>query len=368
MKYKIWTPDGWKEFDGVKHLGKKETIKITLDNGLVITCTKDHKIYVNLFECVEANKLCVNDLVFTNDGLVSIKNIEENGIQDVYDILEVQDGNKFYANDILVHNCEFIGKSNSLIDSQILRQKMLEIDSRKITYKYVIDNDVRFYQDLNPWQKYLVAIDTSMGVSGDFAAIQVFSFPGFIQVAEWQSDNLNQNGQIEKLKTIIEYIYKEIKKLGNRNPEVYWSLENNGSAEGFICALRELDSKTDKSYIRYGKLITENGNKRIGFTTTNRTKPMACSQLKILFESNRFHIFSREYLVQLSNFAAKSAISHSANGDGHDDLISASLIIIMMYLQCKNMFDLDMEIMPSIINEPIVIDDDMPFLFNTKIF
>lgn len=368
MKYKILTPNGWKDFKGIKKLPPQETIDIVLENGSLINCTKDHRIYINIFECVEAKLLKIGDYVYTKNGLEKIKEIKDGKIQDVYDIIDVEDGNKFYSNDILIHNCEFIGKSNGLIDSQILRQRMLEIDKDKLTYKFVIDEDVRFYQDINPWFKYLVAIDTSMGVSGDFAAIQVFSFPGFIQVAEWQSDKLNQNAQIDKLNKVLEYIYKTIKSLGNKNPEVYWSLENNGSAEGFICALRELDRQTDKGYIRYGKLINENGNKRVGFTTTNRTKPMACSQLKILFETNKLHIFSREYLVQLSNFQAKSAMSYSARGEGHDDLISASLIIIMMYLQCKNMFDLDVEIIPNLSTEPVIIDEDMPFLLSLSAF
>ena len=45
------------------------------------------------------------------------------------------------------------------------------------------------------------------------------------------------------------------------------------------------------------------------------------------------------------------ATSYSANGSGHDDLITASLTIILMYLQCKDKYDLDFEIMPDIPNE-----------------
>lgn len=93
----------------------------------------------------------------------------------------------------------------------ILRQKILEIDNNKITYKFVIDGDIRFYKDLMPWKKYLVAIDTSMGVDGDFAAIEVFEFPGFYQVAEWKSDKLNQNDQVTKIKELTEWMYNDIK-------------------------------------------------------------------------------------------------------------------------------------------------------------
>lgn len=363
--YKILTNNGWKSFDGIKKIPNQSIIKIILEDKTYIKCTSDHRIYISEQEYIEANKLKINDKIYTKKGLLAIKDIIKCQNNDVYDILNVDDGNKFYANDILVHNCEFIGKSNSLIDSMILRQKILELDSLGITYKKVIDNDIRIYTDINPWKKYLVSIDTSMGVDGDFAAIQVFSVPHFEQVAEWKSDKLNQNGQLDKLKSIVDWLYNEIKKNGNKHPEIYWSLENNGSAEGFICALRQIELYTNSNYIKHATLISEFGNKRIGFTTTNRTKPMACSQLKILFESNQFKINSREYLLQLSNFSAQSAMSYSANGSGHDDLITSSLTIILMYLQNKNIFDFDNEVMNTFETEKIKeMNYDMPFIFS----
>lgn len=338
--YKILTNNGWKKFDGIKKIDNQEVIKITLENDNFIECTNDHKIYINCFECVEAKTLKIGDYVYTDDGLITIKNIENVGIKDVYDILNVEDGNKFFANDILVHNCEFIGQSNSLVDSNVIRNMLLELES--VTYKFLVDNDIKFYDDLKPYKKYIVTIDTSMGLEEDYSAIQVFEFPGFIQIAEWQADKLNQNLQVEKMKNLTDWMYSDIKSKGNLHPEIYWSLENNGSGEGFICALRE---KGGTEYIKRANLITETGNKRIGFTTTSRTKPMACSQLKILLESNRMKINSRNYAIQLSNFSADSAMSYSAKGESHDDLITSSLIMIMVYLQEKNRLDLNMEIM-----------------------
>ena len=249
-----------------------------------------------------------------------------------------------------------------MIDTAILRALLLQLENE--TYKFVVDGDIRFYKDMEPWKKYIVSLDTSMGVNGDFAAIQVFSFPDFEQVAEWQSDRLNQNLQVEKMKTLIEWMYYDIKVKGNRHPEIYWSLENNGSGEGFICALRE---KGGPEYIRRGTLINERGNKRIGFTTSKTTKPAACSQLKILIETNKMKIHSREYAVQLSNFSAKSAMSYSANGEGHDDLVCSSLIMIMMYLQEKNRLDLNLEVFHhenNLDNRRIEVTDDMPFIFS----
>lgn len=361
-KYKIYTPEGWQPFDGIRKIVGQDTVDIILENNIKINCTLDHKIYIDAFNCIEAKNLKIGDNVYTKDGLLSIISIENAGKKTVYDILQAGIKNRFFSNDILVHNCEFIGQSNSLIETNILRNLLLELEN--VTYKFVVDNDVRFYKDLEPWKKYIVTLDTSMGVEGDFAAIQVFAFPGFEQVAEWKSDKLNQNLQVEKIKNIIEWMYYDIKNKGNKHPEIYWSLENNGSGEGFICALRE---KGGVEYIKRGTLINERGNKRIGFTTSKATKPAACSQLKILIESNKMKIYSREYAVQLSNFSAKSALSYSANGDGHDDLISSSLIMIMVYLQEKNRLDLNLEIFDySNIKEQLKPEnlDDMPFIFS----
>lgn len=375
--YKVLTPEGFKEFSGIRKVENNELIRLVFVDGSELLCTFDHPVFISDETFVPSHSLKIGDTVLSTTGFKTISQIICSIVKDrenstvVYDLIDVGEKNRFYANDILVHNCEFLGKTNSLVDSMILRQKILDIDNNRITYQFLVDNDIRFYRELQPWKRYLVSIDTSMGVDGDFAAIEVFEFPGFYQVAEWKSDRLNQNAQLAKIKNLTDWMYNDIKKKGNKNPEIYWSLENNGSAEGFLCALRQIeDGQEGRQYIKRATLITENGNKRKGFTTTKITKPIACSQLKILFESNRFHIYSRDYLMQLSNFSANSitATSYSAAKGGHDDLISASLTIILMYLQCKDRYDLDFDIMPPTtdINKPDERDFD-EFFFGVTI-
>ena len=97
------------------------------------------------------------------------------------------------------------------------------------------------------------------------------------------------------------------------------------------------------------------------------TKPAACSQLKILVESNRLKIRSRQLAVQLSNFSAKTATSYSANGDGHDDLVMALVVVLMQYLQEKNALDLNLEVYSySDLRKQLKPENlgDMPFIFN----
>lgn len=367
MKYKILTNNGWKEFSGVRKIPNEKIIELIFNDDK-LSCTIDQRIFIDENTCKNACELSIGDKVFTKNGFKEILDIKESSTDYVYDILDV-DGNKFYANDILVHNCEFIGKSNSLIDTMILRQKIVELENT--TYKFVVDNDIRFYRDIEPYKKYLIGIDTSMGVTGDFSAIEVFEFPGFKQVAEWKSDALNQNDQIIKVKKLVDWIYDKVYSLGNKYPEVYWSVENNGSAEGFICALREIERQNNgKVFIKKGSLVSEDESKRVGFTTTKVSKHTASSQFKILFEMNKLEILSREFLVQLSNFSLKDIKATSfAASSGHDDLISAALIVVMMYLQMKNRLDLDREIIPIQQNKDNgIFVDDVPFLmFNDRL-
>lgn len=365
LGYKILTDSGYEKFDGISFNGIQEVFEIKLDNSSIIV-TKDHNIYVDFETFKPASELNIGDEILTSNGLSKILSIKSLGEQEVYDILEAGDNNRFFANDILVHNCKFIGKSGTLVDSNTMRRLLNETKNK--TYSFIINEDIRFYKELDKNMKYLVAIDPSMGVNGDFASIQVFEFPTFIQVAEWMDDRLNQNDQVDKLKDLIEWMYADLKTKGCRYPEIYWSLENNSVGEGFICSLREktknIGGLHPQDYIRRGILITETGNKRMGFTTTKRSKTMACAQLKNALETGRMIINSKEYVNELSNFTLKE-VNYSSDGHGlHDDLITASLTIMLMYVQCRNSLDLNVPIVDY--TEKIDKNDkmyDLPFVY-----
>ena len=365
LGYKILTNTGYKDFSGISFNVIQKVYNVTFDNGNSITATTDHELFVDWFASKPVSKLKVGEEVLGTEGFIKVVSIEEDGETEVYDVLEVDGVNRFYANDTLVHNCKFIGKSGTLVDSSTMRRLMEE--TRDKTYSFVVNEDIRFYKELDKHMKYLVAIDPSMGVSGDFAAIQVFEFPTFIQVAEWMSDNLNQNDQVEKLNTLITYTYKKLKELGCRSPEIYWTFENNTCGEGIIVALREKAQakgyEYPQDYIRRGSLISQIGNKRLGFTTDKRTKNLGCSRLKIMIETHKIDILSKETVLELTNFTSNQVSYASSKADEHDDLVMAMVILINMYLQEKNKLDLMENI--NITKNPVESDSkyDMPFLF-----
>lgn len=85
-----------------------ELIKITFDDNTFLRCTSNHEIFTTNRGWVEAHDLIIDDYVLSRDQDKSIKSIEKDGIEDVYD-LTIADNHNFFANGTLVHNCVEIG-------------------------------------------------------------------------------------------------------------------------------------------------------------------------------------------------------------------------------------------------------------------
>lgn len=101
-------------------------VKITTKSGFNLTCTHDHLVYSREYGYIQADKLSENETVHINDTIcfwdqiVSVENLG-NSEQSLYDI-EVEDYNNFYANNILVHNCEIT------LPTEPIRNKVTVID------------------------------------------------------------------------------------------------------------------------------------------------------------------------------------------------------------------------------------------------
>ncbi len=87
----------------------KELIRIETERGKVIECTENHLIFTSNKGWVAANELKDSDLLEENGTKANIKSIQKIKIEEepVYDIT-VPDTQSFFANDILVHNCNEI--------------------------------------------------------------------------------------------------------------------------------------------------------------------------------------------------------------------------------------------------------------------
>ena len=108
--YEIDTDEGWKDFSGIGRTQPSKTIKLILENSIILTCSYDHLLFTKKFKEIEAIKLNVNDYVYTKYGYQKIvsKNFSDEE-EPLYDILDVEN-ERYFTNGILSHNC---GKSTS---------------------------------------------------------------------------------------------------------------------------------------------------------------------------------------------------------------------------------------------------------------
>lgn len=95
--------------DGGKTGEVTELYEIEDENGNVIKCTPEHKIWTDNRGYVEAKNLEVGDMLIVSNSALHIKRVSQvhGEYVEVYDIT-VSDNHNFYANNIVVSNCNEI--------------------------------------------------------------------------------------------------------------------------------------------------------------------------------------------------------------------------------------------------------------------
>jgi hypothetical protein len=225
------------------------------------------------------------------------------------------------------HDCEFLVFDETLINSICLAG--MEGDE-----PYMKMGQARWYKKINPMSTYLVALDPSLGTGGDPAAIQILEIPSFEQVGEWQHNLTTIQGQVRILRDLCNFINDECAAKGVQ-ASIYYSVENNNIGEAALVAIEEIGEESIP-----GLFLSEPIKKghvrrfRKGFNTTNSSKINACAKLKHLVESKRFRIRSKPLISELKGYIAKG-VSFEAKVGLHDDLVSATLLVIRMALMLQ---------------------------------
>lgn len=314
----VLTDAGWSDFDALHIKGIERTVTIKTDRSTIV-CTPTHKFYTNTLHKIEASSLKPRAKLYGRSGIHSVVSITINEERTVYDLINVAKNNRFYANDILVSNCEFIIFDETLINPIHLTE-MSGIDP--------IDKQgqVRWYKKPERGCVYLVALDPSLGTGGDPSAIQVLELPSMKQVAEWQHNKTPVQQQVKIMAEIVKGISDAI---GDNN-NIYYSVENNTLGEAALIAINEYGEENIKGiFLSEPKRAGVSRIYRKGFTTTNKTKLAACAKFKQLIETKKLHIASKALVSELKTFVA-AGNSYSAKLGEHDDLVMSMLLAVRM--------------------------------------
>lgn len=107
-RYEVLTPSGFQDFDGLVEQKEQNVLRIETKSSF-LELTEEHKVFIDLNTSIEAKKLKVNQKLFSEGKTESIKKIKKlKNKKKVYDLLNVNNGNKFFANKILVSNCLYL--------------------------------------------------------------------------------------------------------------------------------------------------------------------------------------------------------------------------------------------------------------------
>ena len=321
----VLTDTGWSDFDGLLDKGSKQTALLQLTNTSV-RATLDHMIYTDNLDTLSLSQLRVGTKIYTSSGLQKVVSITLDTIDTVYDLLNVKNNRRFFANDILVSNCEFVINDETLIAPT----KLLDLQGHEPLYK---TGQVRWFQKPRAGRIYVVSLDPSLGTGGDPSAIQVFEANTTEQVAEWRHNRTPIPEQIRILSDICRHINETIQD----TKSIYYSIENNTIGEAALISIAEYGEENIQGYF----LSEPNGGGsrryRKGFNTTHKPKLAACNKLKTLVESGKMKIRSASLVSELKTFVA-SGTGYAAKIGETDDLVMATVLNIRM-LQLLQTYD-----------------------------
>ena len=106
--FQILTENGFKDFDNIKETIRQDNLKIYFKNSFIIV-TPEHKFY-NRGTFVRAKDIKENDIINNKKVIKIEQNVECSN--KFYDLINVQDGHHYTANEIEVSNCAFISNSD----------------------------------------------------------------------------------------------------------------------------------------------------------------------------------------------------------------------------------------------------------------
>jgi hypothetical protein len=315
----ILTDSGWEDFAGVLKKNLRPTVKVVTQTK-TIECTADHEFFDYKFRKITASKLKPRDKLLSSVGIEMVVSVSATKVQRVYDILNAGQNHRFYANDLLVSNCEFILDSETLVDSLTLAALAPQDPTSKM-------GQVRWFKQPQKHNTYVVSLDPAAGTGGDYAAIQILDASTLTQIGEWRHNKTPIPEQVKLLADITEYIVD----ITNQPELTYYGFENNGVGEAVRVSLSEmtLDNIRGNFISEPKKLGAGNRLPFAGFVTSKTSKNAACSKFKSLLESRRMTIYSQPLISELKTYVAHGG-SYAAVSGQTDDLVASMLIAVRM--------------------------------------
>jgi hypothetical protein len=186
-EYDVLTPNGFQPFVGIQKL-KKALYEIKTKSHSM-ECSYDHPFVVGC-KTIKYSELNIGDIIDTVDGQEEILELTDlNKVDSVYDVLEVSNGNTFFTNGILSHNCMFLETGHSAVDANLI--ELYRAISCEPIYKFE-DGNYKVWKEPNPEHLYSIGVDVGEGIGQAASVAQVLDITDLtdIQLVATYHNNL----------------------------------------------------------------------------------------------------------------------------------------------------------------------------------
>lgn len=185
-KFEILTPSGFKPFLGINKKEVKTYVEVIFKNGLSLKCTPEHKLKTRTGFIEAKNSL--DSFILTNREeiqVILVKPIE--AIISVFDPVNVGEDKLYFSNNIVSHNCVFLGTGDTFVDDDAL----INIASGVMPPNYTELGDKYWKWALpEPHKEYMLTFDPAFGVKRDNSAFHIIDLYTGEQVAEFCSNQM----------------------------------------------------------------------------------------------------------------------------------------------------------------------------------
>lgn len=337
---KILTKSGWSTFHGVVSTGKQETLIFDLGQTS-IEVSLGHTFICDGINVI-AKDLKVGDSLETKNGLKQIISIKQ-GFQEVFDVLETED-HTFYQNDVLNHNCQFLGSSSTLIQAETL-QKLKAKEP-----EYVRDNMLKIYEDPIKGEKYILTIDAQKN-GGDYFTVQIFKITNY------------PFEQVQAQKLHINYLQMPVFVLewAESYNFQYVIIENNEGQGQSVQDVLLVEHEYENLHFDH-KPGTKIRRKQSypGFRTTRGNRQIILSTLQTFLDEGKLVIHDQDLIEELSHFILINN-KYQADDGYHDDMVMGQAFLFVPFIDIKN-FDGFQDVVQALYDKDS--DQDFDFMDN----
>lgn len=337
-KYEILTPLGYQDFQGVKKITKRGFIDFEFSDGSNFKCSLNHPFIQPNGEIIISHNLDMGEPVQGKNGFIYPikKEINYTDELEMYDVVESKPHHLYYTNDIVSHNCDFLGSDATLISgkklrSMVFKRPTISQNGLDVFQEPIVDTitDAMGLTVRVP-HKYVLCADTAQGRELDYSAfiiVDVTEIPYKI-VAKYKSNIISTIN-------FPDVIYDAARRYNN----AYVLIEINDGrdvAQSLHYDLEYENILTCTTKGRAGQILSAgfSKNPQYGLKMTAPVKKIGCANLKSLIEMDKLLLIDVDIIMELSTFVR---INNSYKADleagNHDDLVMCMVIFSWLIQQ-----------------------------------